>query len=51
MTKSKKLKCVGWGHRLWIVKMFFVWRIRLGYWDVDALRVAIAKKLWVEVEP
>lgn len=26
--------------RLWIVKMMFVWRWRLGYWDWDAFRLA-----------
>ena len=27
-------------NRLWAIKMFFVWRWRLGYWDFDALKSA-----------
>ena len=28
---------------LWGCWMFFVWRWRLGYWDVDALRACLGK--------
>lgn len=26
--------------KIWAVKMLFVWRYRLGYWDWDAFRSA-----------
>ena len=53
MTQRKtKLVCVGWGiwDSLWVTKMLFLWRFRLGYWDWDAFKAVFAKKLWVEVK-
>jgi hypothetical protein len=26
--------------KLWAIKMLFVWRKRLGYWDLDAFKAA-----------
>ena len=30
--------------KLWAVRMLFVWRWRLGYWDWDAFKAAWAAK-------
>lgn len=37
--------------RLWAIKMLFVWRWRLGYWDWEAFRMAWALRDVVTVQP
>lgn len=33
-----------WGSRLWSLKMIFLWRWRLGYWDWGALKSCWKRK-------